>query len=253
VNTASPILYCSMLVRSAAQWLLRSAAGRLLGAWGGLSAPVVGCNSPLQAVARRQRPWLLCALCAARYQMGPVFAASVLSTAAAASSHSNGSSGSSAANTVKLAWVGNSYTYFHGLPSLVAQLSATTSPPLLIENQEVTVGGSSLTRLAGDDRVQEMLSVDQDYVVLQDQSQIPGGARPLERDEALLTLRTFYKPACAAIEARPLLCALWHASRLLRNLHPARTRRNVWRGMAGTRPGGGGTVTHPTRTCTPTS
>ena len=110
---------------------------------------------------------------------------------------------------LKVAWVGNSYTHFFDLPQLVASLAASAHPPVAIEFDSVTVGGSSLTRLADDARVHEMLQRDWDYVVLQDQSQIPGGARPLERDAAIATLREYYRPALQLIRAEAVLYSTW--------------------------------------------
>ena len=49
--------------------------------------------------------------------------------------------------------------------------------------------------------MRELLGREWDVVVLQDQSQIPGGARPLERDAALETLLEFYRPALERIGA----------------------------------------------------
>ena len=74
--------------------------------------------------------------------------------------------------------MGTSYTYYHALPQMLAALAASATPPVTIDHASVTVGGSTLARLSEDPRVVEMLARDWDYVVLQDQSQIPGGARP---------------------------------------------------------------------------
>lgn len=137
--------------------------------------------------------------------------------ARASSSSNSGRAGSGGVNStqrdgvdyLKIAWVGNSYTFFFDLPELVASLGASAQPPVLIDFDSVTVGGSSLTRLAEDARVHEMLRRDWDFVVLQDQSQIPGGARPLERDATLITLRDFYRPALQLIKAEAILYSTW--------------------------------------------
>jgi hypothetical protein len=139
---------------------------------------------------------------------------------AAASSAAAGSAAAAAAagagirrtictDSCKIAWVGNSYTYYHDLPVLLADLAASASPPVAIDHASVTVGGSSLSRLSEDPRVVEMLARDWDYVVLQDQSQIPGGARPLDRDLALLALRDFYKPYLKRVRAEAILYSTW--------------------------------------------
>jgi hypothetical protein len=110
---------------------------------------------------------------------------------------------------IKLAWVGNSYIYYHDLPSLVERLAASAIPPQVVSHESVTVGGSSLSRLANDGAAQQMLTRDWDYVVLQDQSQIPGGARPLDRDATLESLRRYYKPALESVRAKALLYSTW--------------------------------------------
>jgi hypothetical protein len=110
---------------------------------------------------------------------------------------------------LKIAWVGNSYTYYHDLPLLLERLAASAPEPVTVSHDSVTVGGSSLSRLAEDGSVQQMLEQDWDYVVLQDQSQIPGGARPADRDLALASLELFYKPALHRIRAEALLYSTW--------------------------------------------
>lgn len=117
----------------------------------------------------------------------------------------------------KVAWVGNSYTYYHDLPQMLADLAASATPPVTIDHASVTVGGSTLARLSEDPRVVEMLARDWDYVVLQDQSQIPGGARPLDRDLALLTLREFYKPYLQRVRAEAILYSTWGRRKLTHN------------------------------------
>lgn len=110
---------------------------------------------------------------------------------------------------LKIAWIGNSYTYYHDLPLLLERLGASAPEPVTVSHGSVTVGGSSLSRLAEDGSVQQMLERDWDYVVLQDQSQIPGGARPADRDLALASLELFYKPALHRIRAEALLYSTW--------------------------------------------
>jgi hypothetical protein len=119
----------------------------------------------------------------------------------------------------KIAWVGNSYTFYHDLPQLLTDLGASANPPVAIDYDSVTVGGSSLTRLSADKRVAEMLARDWDYVVLQDQSQIPGGARPVDRDLALLTLRDFYKPHLQRVKAEAVLYSTWGRRKPAHRIH----------------------------------
>ena len=92
---------------------------------------------------------------------------------------------------LKVAWIGNSYTFFFDMPGMVTALGAGASPPALIEHKQTLHGGWTLGqhfRRADDSQMEptgvgrvdggarELLSQhgEFDLVVLQDQSQTPG-------------------------------------------------------------------------------
>ena len=91
---------------------------------------------------------------------------------------------------LKVAWIGNSYTYFFDMPGMVSALAASASPPVRIEHRQTLHGGWTLGqhfRRADDTQMEatgvgrveggarDLLSKgDYDFVVLQDQSQTPG-------------------------------------------------------------------------------
>lgn len=86
------------------------------------------------------------------------------------------------AKPVRVAFVGNSYTYFNDLPSMFASLSASAG--INITHSQVTPGGSSIFQhgnlsLSMGQQTLKMLSdpLGWDYVVFQDQSETPGGGK----------------------------------------------------------------------------
>ena len=85
---------------------------------------------------------------------------------------------------MRVAFVGNSYTYFNDLPTVLATLAALTPARIDLHHKQVTPGGSSLADHANLSKASgvataAMLAEEQgwDYVVLQDQSQTPGGGK----------------------------------------------------------------------------
>jgi hypothetical protein len=92
---------------------------------------------------------------------------------------------------LKVAWIGNSYTYFFDMPGMVTALSTSASPPVVVEHRQTLHGGWTLGqhfRRASDTQMEatgvgrveggarDLLSKygEFDFVVLQDQSQTPG-------------------------------------------------------------------------------
>ena len=92
---------------------------------------------------------------------------------------------------LRVAWIGNSYTFYFDMPGMVTALAAGASPPTVIEHQQTLHGGwtlgqhyrrapdsamepSGIGRVEGGAR--DLLSGHGpfDHVVLQDQSQTPG-------------------------------------------------------------------------------
>jgi hypothetical protein len=86
------------------------------------------------------------------------------------------------ARAMRVAFVGNSYTFFNDLPTVFASVSAALPNPVHIVHNQSTPGGSSLFQHANaslpmGQETRALLSSRWDVVVLQDQSQSPGGGR----------------------------------------------------------------------------
>ncbi|MDF1505454.1 hypothetical protein [Roseisolibacter sp. H3M3-2] len=82
------------------------------------------------------------------------------------------------ADTLRVLFVGNSFTYFHNLPRLVEAMAATSAPPRPLAVARVTMGGWTLRRHAAEGRaLAEIRRRGWDYVVLQEQSLL-GAPRP---------------------------------------------------------------------------
>tara|TARA_B110001452_G_C15147790_1_gene399547 strand:- start:168 stop:1007 length:840 start_codon:yes stop_codon:yes gene_type:complete len=125
---------------------------------------------------------------------------------------------------MRVAWIGNSYTFFNDLPTMLATLAALAPTPINVSHLQVTPGGSSLadhanlSKAAGlETKLMLEAARGWDYVVLQDQSETPGGGRDTDageapgvaRDKAEAALSKFYAPAIAAAKATPVLYSTW--------------------------------------------
>ena len=71
----------------------------------------------------------------------------------------------------RIAYVGNSFIYFNDLPNMIEGMLGGEGR----SHEAVTPGGAKLSGHAGDPRVSALLAKEWDVVVLQDNSQIPGG------------------------------------------------------------------------------
>mmetsp|Transcript_24492 Transcript_24492/g.51278 ORF Transcript_24492/g.51278 Transcript_24492/m.51278 type:complete len:291 (-) Transcript_24492:252-1124(-) len=111
---------------------------------------------------------------------------------------------------MRIAWLGNSYTYFNDLPSMVAAMlmaagvvngpaDGDNPKPEVIRHAQVTPGGERFCGHAANPKAIEMLARVWDVVVLQDNSGVPGGAsknaykaslKALQEDLAPLTTRS---------------------------------------------------------------
>ena len=125
---------------------------------------------------------------------------------------------------MRVAFIGNSYTFFNDLPTMFATLAALLPSPINVTHLQATPGGSSIadhanasTTAGKETRMLLDAPGGWDYVVLQDQSQTPGGGRDgdsgeaagVARSEAEATLRSFYAPVLAALQATPVLYSTW--------------------------------------------
>ena len=78
----------------------------------------------------------------------------------------------SAQLTQKVLFIGNSYTYFNSMPSMVSQIATSTGNTLIYDSH--TPGGATLYDHANNSTAETKInSNDWDYVVLQAQSQEP--------------------------------------------------------------------------------
>ena len=114
---------------------------------------------------------------------------------------------------VRVAFVGNSYTYFNDLPSMLS--SMCTSAGVRLETEQLTVGGQTLKGHSSDSRLLSLLSPDKhwDYVVLQDNSSVPGRAREDAFEASLSSLRDVFVPAVARLaEKNPRIKVLLYES-----------------------------------------
>ena len=87
-----------------------------------------------------------------------------------------------APTAITVAWIGNSLTDFNDLPSMFQNLSLHLPQPVEVQYRAVMPGGAALfdhanLSLPVGVETADMLSGPWDYVVLQDQSQAPGGGR----------------------------------------------------------------------------
>ena len=123
---------------------------------------------------------------------------------------------------MRVAFVGNSYTYFNDLPGTFTNLSAALHTPVVVEHQQVTPPGSSIFQ-HGNVSLQmgldtlAMLQQSWDFVVLQDQSETPGGGRDTDsslppgvgKALSVAALSSFFLPALKSAGARAVLYSTW--------------------------------------------
>ena len=90
---------------------------------------------------------------------------------------------SMAPTAITVAWIGNSLTDFNDLPSMFQNLSLHLPQPVDVQYRAVMPGGAALFDHAnlslpvGVETADMLSGGPWDYVVLQDQSQTPGGGR----------------------------------------------------------------------------
>ena len=128
---------------------------------------------------------------------------------------------SAAPEPLSVLFVGNSYTFVNDVPSLVGNISAAAGLP--IRHAQATPGGASLfqhanTSLAAGRATLELLRSERwDAVVLQDQSETPGGGKDTDdsltpgegRRRSLAALRGTFGPLLARAGSRAVLYQTW--------------------------------------------
>ena len=79
------------------------------------------------------------------------------------------------AGTVRILFVGNSYTYVNELPDVLRAMASSADPPVTIETEKCTGGGTTLERHWADEKLHKRIAAGRwDVVVLQEQSTRPG-------------------------------------------------------------------------------
>lgn len=123
---------------------------------------------------------------------------------------------------MRVAFVGNSYTFFNDMPGMFAKLSGSAG--IDVAQESVTKGGSSIHGHAdqssklGKQTLQLLQDASGwDFVVLQDESQTPGGGRDTDegldagegRRLSIDALSSFYAPLLSAGNATAVLYSTW--------------------------------------------
>ncbi|MBD2212152.1 hypothetical protein H6G27_20090 [Nostoc linckia FACHB-104] len=76
--------------------------------------------------------------------------------------------------SLKVLFIGNSYTYYHELPKLLQNLAITAKAARKLETEMVTIGGATLEQLWQQGKaINKIRNKKWDYVVLQEQSTLP--------------------------------------------------------------------------------
>lgn len=124
------------------------------------------------------------------------------------------------ASAVRVAFVGNSYIHFNDLPSMFSNLSRSAG--IDVVHAQVTPPGASIFQLANQHlavgkQTLAMLQDPQgwDYVVLQDQSETPGGGKVsglapgVGQNLSIKALQSFFAPRIANANATAVLYSTW--------------------------------------------
>jgi hypothetical protein len=115
-------------------------------------------------------------------------------------------SDSGPATCVRVLFLGNSYTYVNDLPGTFAQLSQSGGHPVQVAM--VANGGETLAEhSASSDSMKELTSQSWDFVVLQEQSEMP--ALPGSRDGLMYPAARTLVGRIEAGRARPLFFMTW--------------------------------------------
>jgi len=110
------------------------------------------------------------------------------------------------AEPIKTLFIGNSYTYYNRMPTIVAALAeASIRPTRPIQVRDATLGGATLERLWSFRQTRVVLADQKwDYVVLQEQSE-----RPLDDPNRMLSAGIDFRDAILKAGAKVVLFATW--------------------------------------------
>lgn len=132
--------------------------------------------------------------------------------AAASSWASTPPSAPPAVKTVRVLFIGNSFTYFNDLPSMFEKFAEATYPNLDVVTEAVTAPGESLEgHWNTGTALKKIQGARWDYVVLQDQGSMPTGSFLLdgkvrrERPQSFFDYGERFARAAVAAKARPVL------------------------------------------------
>lgn len=112
--------------------------------------------------------------------------------------------GGGSSQKLRVLFLGNSYTSFNDLPTVVGSLSRSSQSPVRIEVDQHTPGGQTWEGHDADPEVTALIGKGWDYVVLQDQSDLPWSV-PNGIKDALRSLDAKIKAA----GAKTLLYMTW--------------------------------------------
>lgn len=130
--------------------------------------------------------------------------------------------GCDSGSEVRVAFLGNSYTSTNDMPRMFGKLSAAAG--IRVAHEAVALDGSSIfdmadVQLKAGRQTKKLLEDPRgwDYVVFQDQSQVPGGGKDedhglapgLGRNRSLEALQAFFPPLLRRANATPVLFATW--------------------------------------------
>lgn len=101
-----------------------------------------------------------------------------------------------------IGFVGNSYTYYNDLPKLLKSLSTSVFD---LKYDSVLVGGQTFEGHSADLRVAVLLGTEQEYLVLQDNSAVPGGANSEKYQSSLRAVKDFFIPRLRESSVKTIL------------------------------------------------
>lgn len=109
------------------------------------------------------------------------------------------------ASPIRVLFIGNSYTYYNDMPSILADLARAAHDSCLIETQAVTLGGATLQSHWKSGKAHTALSHGAwDYVVLQEQS-----TRPIRNPARMHQYVRLFDECIGNCGARTLLYLTW--------------------------------------------
>jgi hypothetical protein len=102
---------------------------------------------------------------------------------------------SATTNTIRILFIGNSYTYFNNLPAILNGLATAAAAPKRLITDRVTMGGATLKKHWEDQKALEAIRRSRwDYVVLQEQSTL-GPSPMINGIPQINDPKTFYEYA----------------------------------------------------------